>query len=184
MLIDEWEIDVEKLPGPKRGQFPVLYFSDELFVAPSGNVAALIYTISEVAMGWNIGLFALFENKSNPDCILNPNDFRCFATEDTVIWLSNQLFLVKKYFYDRRENKIEIPFVVVDIIKERFSFLPVKNSIPYSAIVEEKGLRLKENYRDDNFPSENNRLFLFEELSWRPNRELFQFDDFYYASLT
>jgi hypothetical protein len=73
---------------------------------------------------------------------------------------------------------------VVDIVKERFSFLPVKNSIPYSVIVEENGLRLKENYRDDNFPSENNRLFLFEELSWRPNCELFQFDDFYYASLT
>jgi hypothetical protein len=184
MLLEGWEIDIERLPGPKRGQSPALYVSDKLVPSPSGSLAALVYSIYEIRMGWEVGLFTLFEDKSNPTCILNPANFLCFSTEDTVTWLSDQLLALKKYAYDNRGNRIELPFAIIDIAGRRFSFIPIVNSLPYSISLEGNGLRLKENYRDERFPSEHNRFNALADLSWHPSQELSKFVDVYYAGCT
>lgn len=50
------EIDLDALPGPRRGVHPVLYFRDEIVFSPSGRFFALAYSIAERSFGNEVGM--------------------------------------------------------------------------------------------------------------------------------
>jgi hypothetical protein len=182
MDIDGWEINVEALPGPQRHKWPAPYFSDEIYPNLSGGSAALVYSISEIRMMWYVGLLAIFQNRSDPVCILNPKDFLCFsAAGKTVSWLTDGLLALTKYSYQKSSNKLEVPFCLIDLDAQLFSFIPVANSFAYSVHLEGEDFRLKENHSDDRFPSADNELYTSEQLDWYPMDKLSDFDGLYFS---
>jgi len=179
MNLDGWEIDVESLLGPKRGESPVLYFTDAIFPSPDGTRAVVLYTIAEIRLGWDVGMVAVFANHDSPQLLLNPEHFLCCYTDDSVIWLSNQLFAAKKYYFNPTENKINVPFALIDLAKNRFSFIPLANSYPYGLSSEPSGIRLIERNRDDRFPSHDGHFHAIDDLLWYDCEELDKFDTQY-----
>lgn len=180
MNIKGWDIDIEALPGPRRREWPPL--SDELYPNPSGGLAALVYSIAEIRMMWYVGLLAVFKNRSDPVCVLNPKDFLCFSGGGkTVTWLADGLLALTKYSYQRSSNSLEVPFCLIDLESQLFSFIPAANSFAYSIHPEGEGFRLRENYPDNRFPSADNRLYTREQLDWYPINKLSDFERLYFS---
>lgn len=176
MNLDGWEIDVETLPGPKRGVSPVSYFTDAIFPSLDGARAVVLYSITEIRLGWEVGMVALFADQDNPRLILNPRHFLCCYTEDAIIWLSNELFAAKKYYYDSAASKIHVPFALIDIARNRYSFLPLSNIYPYGLAFDQSGFRLVERDRDDRLPSDDGPYYAITDLVWYDLNDLDQFD--------
>ncbi len=184
MEIHGWNIDFTQLSGPARSNHHAPYLSDELYASPLNNLAALIYSIAEVRMGWEVGRFALFQNKNKPACVLNPDGFLCFATTDTVTWFSENVLALKTYVYPGDSMKLALPFTILDLTQSRFSFIRINNSLPYSIILESDGFKLKQNSDDPAFPSVDGREFEFSTLMWHPNKLLSNYVTCYFSAGT
>lgn len=174
--LDGWEIDVESLPRPMRGESPHSYFTEDIFPSPDGTLAVVLYSIAEIRMGWEVGMVALFMDRDNPQLILNPEHFLCCSTKDSIIWLSSDLFAVKKFYYDSTTNKCNIPFALIDLANKKYSFVPLANSYPYCLLYDQSGVRLVERYRDNRFPSHDEEFHAIDELVWFDLSEIDRFD--------
>jgi len=179
MNLDGWEIDVDSLPGPKRGEWPALYFTDAIFPSPDGRCAAVLYSITEMRMGWDVGALAVFRNRDKPRLLLNSEQFLCCSTNDSIIWLTNDVFAAKKHYYDASVNKLNVPFAIIDLACNRYSYIALANSYPYGLAMDHSGIRLVENARDDRFPTRNGEHHQLEDMVWYPLSELRHFDTRY-----
>ncbi len=181
MNLEGWEIDVDSLPGPKRGS--TMHMRDAIYPSPDGKHAVVLHTITEIRMGWDVGIFALFANRANPKPILTPVSFRCCHTEDAVIWLTDNMFAVKKHCYDSVKDKLSVPFALIDLAQGRYSFIRLTNSYSYGLSFDGANFRLIERRRDTRFASHNDEFRGIAALPWYDLTQLEDFD-IHYAGYT
>ena len=179
MNLNGWEIDLESLLGPERGTPPLLYFTDAVYPSPDDAYAVLLYSITEIRMGWDVGRFALFTDRERPRLIENPEGFLCCHTDDSVIWLSNELFATRKLYYDSSTRKSNIPFTLVDLARNEYSFIPQVNSYPYGLVFDGATVKLVERRRDPRFPSRDGERHKLQDLPWYRLSQLEDFDKHY-----
>src|ERR1700760_4485907 len=91
-----WRINTAELPTPERGVYPYHYIHNKLFESIDKKYACLFYTINEYRMGAQAGLIAIFENKGNPNLIVNPIDqwFDCQGNS-SITFFDNFIFVRK-----------------------------------------------------------------------------------------
>lgn len=121
------DISLETLPGPKRGEYPALFFRDEIVWSPSRNRFALAYTIAEASMNNEIGCVLWGSCGGNSTTVLgNPEGiYACCWNSPWCVWLNDDVFLFKAQRYD--EHRLHIPLVAVSI-STGFSVLPGTNN--------------------------------------------------------
>ncbi len=119
-------IDVEKLPGPKRGTFPALYFQDEIIYSPNSKHFALAYTITEASMGNDIGCIAWGSMQGTEGHVIeNPAKFHASCWQSPWCkWISEEAFVFKAQKY--AGNSVHVPLVVIDLAKG-YCVLPGSN---------------------------------------------------------
>ena len=130
-------------------------------------------------MGWDVGMLALFANRNKPTLVLNPERFLCCYTEDSIIWISDDLFAAKKHYYDSTANQINVPFALIDLAHNRYSFIPIANSYPYGLAYDGAEVQLIERNRDERFPSHDGQRHAIGDLLWYDLSELDDFDTRY-----
>ena len=182
MLIDGWDIDIAKLEGPHHEKWN--YKFDHFLYQGNGgaDLACLIYDVAEIAMGWDVGLLAVFKKKTNPELILNPKSFLCFYAKDTIQFNnSGSLAFIKKYVASGTNGlRVELPFCIIDFETDKFSYINIVNSIPYSVFeLGSKQFRLDENYADKRFDSYNGRVIDIDTLNWFAIEDLEKFNEIY-----
>lgn len=163
MELDGWNIDVEALPGPDRDK--ILYISDAIFPSPDGIRAALIYSIDEVRMGMYMGKLAVYRNRDLPCLEFNPLESSCMHTGESIVWLTNEVFAVRKYFA-LAEHSFNVPFVLIDLARQLYAFIPFVDGHSYSLSLTEAGIQIVERSRDGRFPSRDGEIYPSQELRW------------------
>jgi hypothetical protein len=116
-------LDLDSLPGPKRGVSPAIYFRDEAVFSPSGRYFALAYTIVEVSMGNEIGCL-LWGRIADRETTILGNPEGVYATcwySPWANWLDDETFAFKAQRYDGK--RLHLPLVVIRI-GSGFTVLP------------------------------------------------------------
>ena len=110
-------IVLEQLPGPKRGDWPALYFRDEVAWSPSRTHLALAYTICEASMCNEVGCILWAEVDGGKATILqNPDSMvaSCWRSP-WCRWLNESIFVFKSQWYNG-EN-LCLPLVAIHVNK-------------------------------------------------------------------
>ena len=121
------DINITKLPGPKRGKHPALYFQDEIVWSPDKTSFALAYTITEASMGNDIGCFLWGRNEKGKSKILE-NPTKIYAScwqQPWCSWIDNETFIFKAQRYCKKT--VHVPLVAININKG-FFVIPESNS--------------------------------------------------------
>jgi len=116
-------LDLDSLPGPKRGVPPAIYFRDETIFSPSGKHFALAYTIAEVSMGNEIGCL-LWGRVADSGITILGNPEGIYATcwySPWANWLDDETFVFKAQLYDGKH--LHLPLVAIRI-GSGFAVLP------------------------------------------------------------
>ncbi len=176
MNLGSWDIDTSSLREQEPNESQISYQSDSIYPSPDDLHAAVLYEIEEIRMGWYVGNFAIFKNRDQPQLLLAPTNFRCCFEDHGVRWLSNELLAAKKFYYDSAAHRINVPFVLIDLARRRYSFLPIINSYPYLLSLQDGNIRLMEMKRDERFPSQDGEEHVLASLPWFDLDDLNQFD--------
>jgi hypothetical protein len=121
------DIDLDSLPGPKRGVSPALYVRDEAVFSPKGNHFALAYSIAEASNGNEIGcLLWGTTNFFGTKTLGNPPGVHvtCWYSP-WAIWLDDETFVFKAQQYDG--SRLHLPLVVAHVL-QGFAILPDTNN--------------------------------------------------------
>lgn len=116
-------LDLDYLPGPKRGASPAIYFRDEPVFSSSGKHFALAYTITEVSMGNEIGCL-LWGHVADSGITILGNPEGVYATcwySPWASWLDDETFVFKAQRYDGK--RLHLPLVAIRIGRG-FAVLP------------------------------------------------------------
>lgn len=111
--------------------------------------------------------------------VLNPRNFDVSYMDDCVIWLTPELFALKMYHFSRPRNRVYLPFVLVDLGNDRYSFVHIENSVSYRLTYSQGVVELQEYERDDRFESHHGERHRLSDMSWRKLSELDSFNDWY-----
>lgn len=107
------DIDLDDLSGPPRGEYPCLYFRDEVVWSPDGVHFALAYSITEASMGNEIG--CIFWGRvagGVSELVANPQEvYACCWSSPWCSWLEARTFVFKAQRYDG--TRLHVPLVVV-----------------------------------------------------------------------
>ena len=116
-------LDLDSLPGPRRGVSPAIYIRDEAVFSPSGKHFALAYTIAEASMGNEIGCLLWGEVTRGETTVLgNPEGVHATCWYSPwAAWLDDETFVFKAQQYDGK--RLHLPLVAIRIGKG-FSVLP------------------------------------------------------------
>jgi hypothetical protein len=120
------DIDIEKLPGPNRGDSPALYFRDEIIWSPQKQYFTLAYTIIEASYGNSVGhiLWGMYDGK-NSKIFGNPKDMAASCWKQPWCkWLDDNSFVFKAQKYYGKSTYV--PLVIVHVDKG-FAVLPGSN---------------------------------------------------------
>jgi hypothetical protein len=107
------DIDIDRLPGPKRGKWPENFFRDWIVWSPSNARFALAYCISEIGLNNDIGCVLWGEKGEHGTRILgNPKHVHaCCWDIQWCTWLDDEVFVFKAY------DKAGQPLVIVHVTK-------------------------------------------------------------------
>ena len=117
-------LDLDSLPGPKRGEHPALYFRDEAIWAPNGSHFSLAYTITEASMGNDVGCVAWGALNAGGQAELTVVEgvvASCWRSP-WCLWLDNHQFRFKAHVADLTANRTHVTLVVFDL-RGRFGVL-------------------------------------------------------------
>jgi hypothetical protein len=119
-------INVESLPGPKRGSFRALYFRDECIYSHDNKHFALAYSITEASMCNEVGCLIWGTVESGHGYILQ-NPLKLYAScwqSPWCKWLSNNIFVFKSQMHVN--GSVHTPLITVHI-ENGYSVLPNSN---------------------------------------------------------
>lgn len=108
-------IDLQTLPGPKRGEPPTLYARDEIVWSPDHRHFAVAYTICEASMCNYVGQFLIGRFTCDRG-ILIFNPVRVLAScwqSPWCRWLDNSVFVFKAQHYV--SNRLRVPLVLAHV---------------------------------------------------------------------
>lgn len=105
------------LPGPKRGEYPALYFQDDVVWSPQRTHFALAYTICEASMCNDVGCILWARVDDNQATILqNPEGVHASCWQSPWCrWLSEDIFVFKAQKYNGKTTCV--PLVAIHIVK-------------------------------------------------------------------
>lgn len=179
-IINGWTISASELVHSNKA-FPKYDFGYKIIESESGNLGLLLYDIAEIRMGWEICRLAIYENKANPKLIFNSKNLLCFYANDTIQIDKNESLIFLKVFISDK-NKIEVPFLVLNLKDKIFSAIKIINSLPYK--IQEVKLneyKLIENYKDKRFESYDGRIIKTNELSWMHLNKIEEVKELYFS---
>jgi len=109
-------IRIDKLPGPKRGIHPTLYFQDEIVWSANRNHFALAYSITEASICNDVGCILWAEVKNGKaNIIQNPKGVLASCWQSPWCrWLSDDIFIYKSQRYNGKSTCI--PVVAIHIL--------------------------------------------------------------------
>jgi hypothetical protein len=120
-------IVLERLPGPKRGDYPALYFRDDAVWSPQRSHLALAYTICEASMCNDVGciLWAKVDcGKAN--ILQNPDGVLASCWQiPWCLWLDEERFIFKAQKYNGKTTCV--PLVAIHV-SQGFQVLSETNS--------------------------------------------------------
>ena len=120
-------LDINSLPGPRRGVTPALYFRDEAILSPSRKNFALAYTIAEASIGNEIGCLLWGQAAANDSRILgNPPGVHitCWYSP-WAVWLGDETFVFKAQHHDGK--RLHLPLVAINLSRG-FAVIPGTNN--------------------------------------------------------
>jgi len=120
-------IVIEKLPGPKRREYPAHYFQDDVVWSPQRTHLALAYTICEASMCNDVGCILWARVDGSEATILeNPDGVLASCRQSPWCrWLDEDRFVFKAQKWN---GKITcVPLVAIHVIKG-FQVLPGTHS--------------------------------------------------------
>ena len=119
-------INIDDLPGPKRGEYPCLYFQDDIVWSPNHERFALAYSITEASMCNNVGCILWAEVKNDKANILqNPIGVLASCWNfPWCKWINNEVFIFKVQRYNG--ERTYVPLVAIHI-KHGFQVIPDTN---------------------------------------------------------
>ena len=120
-------LHIDDLPGPKRGEFPALYFRDEPVWSPKKRHIALAYTITEASLMNDVGciLWGTVE-AGNLTSFENPSGvYAACWRSPWCTWLSDEHFVFKLQHFDGKVKRI--PLIAVHL-REGFAVGPHSNT--------------------------------------------------------
>lgn len=125
MKTTNWNYDFASLPRwDNRERNPWIY--DEFYEIPQSDTLCCLYSICEVSMGNYVGFLAILRNKQKPELVLNIADGFSFCVNFFVNSAGNLIFL-QPSIYDRSSSRLLRPILILDIQKNRFSFVQTEN---------------------------------------------------------
>lgn len=115
-------LDIESLPGPRRGVSPAIYFHDEIIASPSCRSFVLAYTIYEATFGSNVGQIAWGRIVAGrAKIVATPKLAVCCWSQPWAVWLDDETFVFKA---GRRDGKrTHVPLVVINL-ESGFAVIP------------------------------------------------------------
>lgn len=119
-------LDLDSLPGPRRGVSPALYVRDEFVFSPSISKFALAYSIAETSMCNEIGCLLWGETGFHGATVLG-NPAGVYVTSwrsPWAVWLDDESFVFKAQQYER--GRLHVPLVTIHL-KLGFAVLPGTN---------------------------------------------------------
>lgn len=120
-------LDLDSLPGPKRGVDPAIYFRDESVASPSGRYFALAYTIFEATDGNEVGRVLWGQVvEGRAEILGNPGVLACCWSSPWASWINDEAFVFKAHFHDG--ERTYLPLVVFHM-KRGFAVVPGTNSV-------------------------------------------------------
>ncbi len=99
------------------------YIHDRGFVSPDGKYLFAIYSICEVAMGHYKGFLAIFENKEDPELLID-RDHDCYS--QSPIFISDSTAILYERILHSDSGEILDSYMLLDCKNRRFAFLPYR----------------------------------------------------------
>lgn len=136
MKTTDWKYDFTSLPRwDNRDKFPYVY--DEYFEIPQSDTLCCLYSICEASMLNYLGFLAILKSKENPQLILNLSDEFSFCVNFSTSADGNLIFL-QPNIHDQLTNRRLRPVLVLDIQKNRFSYISTANYCPDYNVIQKK----------------------------------------------
>ena len=139
------EIDLDALPGPRRGVHPVVYFRDEIVFSPSGRFFALAYSIAERSFGNEVGMALWGEMDGNKVLRSHPIPSLsvCCWQIPWCRWIDDATFLCKAQRFSRHGTAVPdvliragVDFAVIarDVRSEKWLEAPATEGVTFRPI--------------------------------------------------
>ena len=119
-------------------------------------------------MGRYYGFMALLRNKVRPELVLNITGFNFCGYKGCYQYNSNgKILLTVPSMYDRDNNRLEYPVLVIDIVEGKFAFIRMINGIHYKVEeIDEFNYRLIDIYNDERFITRDGEVLDIRLLKW------------------
>jgi hypothetical protein len=167
---NDWKYDFSSLPRwDVRDRIPFVY--DKFHSLPQCDALCCIYSIAEVRMCWNQGFLAILKNKEAPKLVLNINEELTFSDNFSASKKGDVIFLLS-HFYDKTTTGVGNLLLIVDIAREKFSYLKINNHNPCYKVVELNdgvfGIEADEFQRsgDEQFDAFSKTIIKLDCLDW------------------
>lgn len=124
MKTTDWKYDFTSLPRwDNRERFPYVY--DEYYEIPQSDTLCCLYSICEAGMLNYLGFLAILKNKDNPELILNLTEFPLCVNFSASA--DGNLIFLQPSIYDRPTGRRLRPVLILDLRKNRFSYIRTAN---------------------------------------------------------
>lgn len=134
MKTTDWNFDFSSLQRwDNRETFHDIY--DRFYEIPQNDTLCCIYSITEARMGDYIGFLAILKGKESPSLLLDIAGGMNFCDNFSVSENGNLIFLMPHIYDERRW--IICPILIIDLQKNRFSYLMTDNINPCYNIKQE-----------------------------------------------
>ena len=134
LTVTDWNYDFSSLPlWDNRKKLWGVF--DQFFEIPQSDTLCCLYSIYEASMCSYLGFLAVLRNKEAPQLVLSSKIN--FCVNFSVNSEGNLIFL-QPYLYDRATNQSKCPILILDIEKNRFSYVRTDNRCPGYKVVEQK----------------------------------------------
>lgn len=131
---NDWKFDFSSLPKwDVRDRIPFIY--DKFYPLPECDALCCIYSIAEVKMGCYQGFLAILKNKDNPELLLNISEKITFCDNFSVNNNGDVIFL-QCHIFDKVKNRVSNLVLILDIVREKFSYFTTDNYNPCYKVVE------------------------------------------------
>ena len=192
-LID-WKLTEDNIPN-KIFRDTHFYITHRLYENEDGNYGFLLYNLSEYAMGWYAGAFAVLINKEKPIYLFDSEKiiFRQSYTNDFIFEEKSEIIQLVRHA--RNKDKIsEHAFCLLDLKRNKFSIFSFLCSDYYCLKEKEKNIFTITLDKIDNFKrfeeKEKKEFKKYsgveinsENLFWNDISQLADYDNIYWNNL-
>jgi hypothetical protein len=173
----KWKVDAAAWTPPAMRSYP--YIRDEVYESPGNRYAAVVYSIVEVRMNFELGGFALLgESPCSPTVLLRPHEFAC--PPGSVQWLGGDRYVAVHTGIEERPRRLlrrartnrGIVHCFFDVEARTFSVHPWLNS-SWTRIEQTDGRwTLRETGRPRAIPSHDGEVIDPKGMEWMPWSEI------------